>query len=246
MKNSTNQSTHANAVFENSINKCLNRYLDRDANSLNINEEFIEGARSDLFESFSGEIFANEHQDAWIKLTGSAKNWDVFKNQGDAEYQGSYDDFAAGLVSKYISKTLFSNAVYNASSQIKNPILQSAINKISSELEESFVWDMTTTTMFIEEEALNRYKAIFKNLEINDEIWNEFYNQGRTDLYKKFAETLLNHIESKLSAEYNNIRPELEVLPFPAVLKDLTYEYYSGDTIPDLSQELSGELSEDV
>jgi len=208
MKNSTNQSTHTNAVFESTINNYLNRYLGRNA----INEEFIEAARSDLFESFSGEIFADEHRDAWIKITGSTKHWSVFKDKGDAEYHGRYADFAGSLVGNYISKTLFNNALYDASSQIKNPALQSAINKISSELSESFIWNMTEN-MFIEEE---------------------------------FAKTLLNHVESKLSAEYNNIRPELEALPFPAELKDLTYEYYSGDVINDLSQELSGESSEDA
>ncbi len=239
MQNS-NQSTHANIIFENAINRNLNRSL----NSSNINEEFIEGVRSDLFESFSGEVFAEEHQGAYIKLTGSTKHWDALKAQGDGD---SYADFAASLVSSYISKTLFSNALYNASSQSKNPTLQSAINKISSELSESFIWDMTGS-MFIEEEVLNSYKVIFKNLGISDEIWNKFYQQGKpTDSYQEFAETLLNHIESKLSAEYNNIRPELEVLPLPDALKELTYEYYSGDTIPsDLSQELSGDLSEDA
>ena len=166
MKNSTNQSTHTNAVFENTINNYLNRYLDRNANSLNINEEFIEAARSDLFESFSGEIFADEHQDAWIKITGSTKNWDVFNNQGDGD---GYADFAADLVSNYISKTLFSKALYDASSQIKSPALQSAINKISSELSESFIWNITKP-MFIEEEVINSYKAIFNNLGMNDEI----------------------------------------------------------------------------
>jgi len=237
-------STHVNKDFEKAISNYLNshrNYLEE--NNILIDNEFIKKIRLDLLEGFAGEIFTDEHKDIYERFTGSAKHWGDFKS---AEDMNIYDDFAGVLVSDYLSKKLFSEALHNASSQIKNPILQSATNKISSELVESFVFNMTKIK-FIEEDALNGYKAIFKNLEMNDEIWNEFYEQGEFDLYKNFAESLCNKIVLKLSAEHYNIFPKFEVLPLHDALKELTYEYYSGDIIPtDLSQELSGALPEDA
>ena len=234
MKDSTILFNNTDEKLKMAINRALdwNSRLDK-----NKNQALIEEIRSDLFEAFSGEIFAEEHKEAYKKFTGSTQHWDVFKNQSDRD---NYADFVGNLVSSYPQKKLFSKALSNDFSQIKNPVLQSAIEKISIEINESFIWNMNEHK-FIEDSELKKYKAIFNNLEIDDDIWNEFYQKGNNDSYMKFAKILTDKVSSKLLAEYNDIYPALNLLNFPDSLTALTYEYCSGDVLSELNLVLLGD-----